>query len=181
MNHKKLALGSIVYFARAGDNIDGAVVSAAIKPDIDPVENWTPIGEVLDLAPKGKRFEEETMTGASGLYQRSDVVVTGFTLDVDVTLNELTELTLESVFGAAGAIPLTGGTAGNFAPGAGGGQIRGWFKCQNYSPGATERLVFDLWGVGTFDTVKFENKIIKPVLKIMMLANPLNTAHASLT
>jgi len=184
MNIRSLLLGSHVLFAREGLTISGTgggTVSQVYKPVVaapsDPPvadPNWPEIGIVADCNIMPKITEEDVMGPMPGRLQRLDVLATSSTLDLSITFKQVNELFFEAALLAAGAI------TGDYQPGVGTGQIRGWIKCQQYDANNVIRNVMDLYVSGVIKTFKADDKSVKPVADFKVIYSALASGTLSL-
>ena len=99
-------IGSFAYLIPLGVTVDGAVVSATVKPDITPLTNWTDynIGSVLGFNPgaetEDRSYKKPNARGGWIKVPRT-VAVADF---VDLKTREMGELLLRLQFGLTDAI-----------------------------------------------------------------------------
>ena len=177
MNVNPLIIGSQLFFARSGATIDGNVVSATSKPDTTPTTNWTNIGRVLSATPQPKLEEEAIIAPSPGAYRRADILTKTVALDLEFQLTDVSELFFEMLLLANGG---TTGITADYQPLSGLGEIRGWFKCQQYDQSNTLRNVFDVWARAKVNAQKMDNNIIKSTMVVNVFDNALNTGTLTL-
>jgi len=146
MAYKTLALSHHLYFVREGDTIDGTTVSSTAKPDNDPAENWPKMGIVKQPRVSNNSTEIEDWEGQPGRLGLVDVHLVKQDITVRWTFDQLNELALEIIWGAAGAIDLGAPGNGVFGVNRQTAPVKGWAKMQSYDQANNLIQTVDLWG-----------------------------------
>ncbi len=144
MNPRDILIGGFAYICRAGTTIDAQTVSATVKPDADPLANWTAgsLGNILDVEFGIEEVDYPVMTllpNGSRVKTPRKIVVADF---VDITCQKMNDLVLELQHGFNAAI--VQGTAQT--PGAKSDRyIDCWLRLQGRAMGNFDLFIQDWW------------------------------------
>lgn len=188
LNQKRLVIGAHLSYSLLGAAITNsggaAVTSTTVKPDGTTPGDWNIFATVVDCNIDNKRTEEDVHVPAPGAYQRDDILTTLILQGLDLTLNEVNELVLQSLLlsGTIGAGSVSGGTVtpATFSPGTTLGEVRGWFRLQNYAQNNSLILDWQFYGRAIVKSLKAENKHVMPKLEIAKFYNALESGSSSL-
>jgi len=140
----EILLGGFGFFVESGTTVDAQTVSALIKPDVDPIENWTAgaLGSILDfkfgIVEEDSSFSRPSPAGGREKVNRK-FVVQDF---VDIETREMAELVWRLQQGFTAKI--VEGTAQT--PGlAVDRKIDGWLRLQGRVLGGLDRFIQDWW------------------------------------
>ena len=162
---RDILLGGFAYFVEAGTTVDALTVSATVKPDVDPIANWTAntLGNILDF--KFGVDEEDhpimrLLPNGSRVKVPRKIVVADY---VDLTSQEMNELCLRLQHGVATKI--AEGTAQT--PGALNDRyIDGWLRLQGRAMGNFDVFIQDWWcQVRLVEGTKADGKFSEPKLR----------------
>lgn len=170
---KDLILGTHLLFARAGDTIDGIVVSSTAKPDTTPEENYTKVASVEDWEPM---FQPKIVTRRSptpGRYQDRASIMTSSEMTYAISLQEWTEMTFAELC-LGGNKPV----AGVFVPGSQTSLLTGWWIMQGYDQNDLPIVTLNVWAEATLKPYKFGEKLDAYALNLRQLYSSLNTGEA---
>jgi hypothetical protein len=169
-----LIIGNNWSFVRGGETVDGGVVSATVKPDIDPVGNW-------NVGPSIERSQIRPLAGSRvtrrapnpGAYAIRSTFTIGRGLQIQLSLQEFSPLAFELLFLAPGKviadaafIPVTKGLDDNTI----------WAKFQMYDQDNTSLFDADLWCSAIIEPVTFGENLDPYALTLTVLDSDLNTA-----
>lgn len=180
-DYEQLIIGSLIYFVREGDTVDGITVGpetvvspAAGKPDVSPVANYPQLGEV-----RAVNFDQETMPieimkirpNGAPRKEVKQLVVADF---MDLTLDAAPDIVGEMLFGIN---KVTAGTPQTpfknmFR------EVNGWLKCVMRRSGiGSDWCLFDVYVTVTLkEKPSFEaGKKVVPVLRCQALNSTLDT------
>lgn len=180
-DYESLILGSLIYFVREGDTVDGITVGpetvvspAAGKPDVDPATNYPQLGEV-----RAVKFEPETIQNEKLVIrpngaprkEMETVVIADF---MDLTLDGAPDLVGEMLFGIN---KVTAGTPQTPFKNTD-RRVRGWLKSVLRRSGiGTDWCLFDIYvEIRLKETPNLEaGKKAFPVLRCQALNSTLDT------
>jgi hypothetical protein len=172
MDH--LIIGSTWRYCRAGDTIDGSVVSATYKPDIDPLANWTagPTIEQSQIVPiRGTTIVRRGPING-GRYGDKAALVIGRALEVKLSLQEFTPLAFELLFNAPAALTADAAYLPNQKTAA---ETLIWAKLQMYNHDDTNIHNCDLWCAVSMEPYQFGEKLDPYALTLRVLHSDYNT------
>jgi hypothetical protein len=176
------ALGTKLMFCRAGDTVDGIVVGPETvsttggKPDTNPTTNWPELGTVTDFEPQNKQTSVTKYKPVPGGMVPRDKILLMNEMTYMVSLQEMSLVVLEILFGASRPDLTTGA----FVPGGMTGLVKGWFKVQQYNQLSALVNSMDIWGSLEIKPYKFQSgKLDDYALEITQLYSTLNTGAIS--
>lgn len=153
--------------------------SASNKPVSTVPANWLPIGTLLKLKYDRGAGYDDVMAPSPAAMARTGKLLKEIKPKFSLTLNEVSEDILGSVFGAA--LP-TDGTP--FTPESDSGLIIGWWQMSWYDQAGNEGVTIEQFGAGMVQSFETDGGQIKPVIEVDVFHNALATGTtllASLT
>lgn len=139
----------------------GSLVAKALKPASAVPAHWFSLGDCLDADYQRNADFDTVIAATGGPYEPTGELYKGSKPKLSVTLNEVSEPTIESVFGTA---QLTNGTAAT--PFASDGQLKGWWQIKKKDTAGNLVLNLEVYGHGHFKGMKAMNGHLKPELEI---------------
>lgn len=157
-------------------------LAAASGPDNQPSStaaiNFTPLGAIEDCNIKPKVDFADYVSPTQNGYVRSERLPKMRQLDLDVTVQDLSEQSYELVF-LSPPIVSTSQTPYAFAPGQGVGYARGWLTLTKYAQGV-QRVIAQIYANIEADAQNFKADAAKPKFNIAVLDNSLATGVLAL-
>lgn len=172
-------IGGFAYFVEAGLTVDAQTIAATVKPDNDPLTNWTDatLGTILNF-----KFGEETSDASymevqpSGGYAKKNrkFVTQDFLI---LQTREMSEIVWRHQMGIAAII--AEGTAQT--PGAKlDRKIEGWLRIQGRNLTGTDRFLIDWWCECRLDNSNaFDEKVVTPTLRFTLIKSVAGVAVAA--
>lgn len=139
----------------------GALVAKLLKPASSVPAHWLSLGDCLEADYQRNADFDAVVAAQNGPYEQTGELYKGSKPKIKVTLNEVSEPTMESVFGTG---QLTNGTAAT--PFAGDGQLKGWWQLKKKDTAGNLILNLEVYGHGHFSGMKAMNGHLKPELEI---------------
>lgn len=164
---RDILLGGFAFFVESGTTVDLQIVSATVKPDMVPPDNWTDatLGNILDF--KYGVDEEDhpilrVLPNGSRVKMPRKIVVSDY---IDITSQEMSELVLRLQHGVTTKI--MEGTAQT--PGALNDRyIDGWLRLQGRAMGNFDVFIQDWWcQVRLVEGTKADGKFSEPKLRFI--------------
>jgi hypothetical protein len=135
---------------------------------------WISVGDIEDMNFNPKRTEEEVFSPSPGNYRLSTILVKTTDLQLDFTLQDMSELFLELLTSSIGPI------VSAYQPYTGSGVLTGWFRVTQFSQADTQNNILEVWGRATADATKFSNELAKGKISLRAMVNPLNSGILTL-
>lgn len=175
---QEILLGGFAYFVESGVTVDAQTVSATVKPDSDPLANWTAgsLGTILEFEFGDEKTDAAYMApqpaGGYAKINKSFVTQDFLTLKA----REMNELVWRLQMGFASKI--TEGTAQTPAAEMD-RKIQGWLRLQGRQIGGLDRFLMDWWcEVRLEGKSKFDDKVASPTLRFTLIRSVAGTAVA---
>lgn len=171
-------IGGFAYFVESGTTVDGATVSATVKPDVDPAANWTAntLGTIMNILYDKEEINDDYMEAlaSGGFAKKNRRFVTQDFLVLET--REQGELVHRLTHGLAAVI--AEGTAQT--PGAQlDRKIEGWLRLQGRQLGGTDRFIGDWWCECRLETkTEYGAKVSQPKLRFTLIRAVSGTAVA---
>lgn len=168
-------LGTHLLFFRNGASFtvpSAGTCSRTTKPGATDT-GWVNLGVLADVQVEKQSQKVELWGPTPGRLRRVKVLETKLSLDVTFTCREISNLSLEAMFGTA---PLANNTA-QWNP-LEGVEIEGWLKGQIYDQGDAQFVILDHWVCLTVDgPVRIDpgEELTSVRMKAYGLHSPLNT------
>jgi len=157
-------------YSEAANAASSTVLPAATVP-----ANWTNIGTLLKLKYSRNASFDDVMAPAPGAMARTGKLLKEMKPSFALTLNEVSEAVLGSVFGVA--LP-TDSTP--FTPESDPGLIVGWWMMSWYDQSSNEGVFIQQYGAGMVKDFETDGGQIKPVIEVDIFRNPLATGTTTL-
>lgn len=166
---QEILLGGFAYFVESGLTVDAQTIAATVKPDVDPLTNWTDgsLGSILNF-----QFGEESMDSPymrplpSGGFEK---VNRKFTVQdwVEIEAREMNELVWRLQHGLAAKIAEgTAQTPGTVLD----RKIEGWLRLQGRIIGGNDRFLQDWWcEVRLIGGTVADGKVSQPKLRFTQI------------
>lgn len=155
----------------------GTTSARTVKPTSAVPAHWLTLGDCVDAEYTRNATFEEVVAAKGGPYEQTDELYKGSRPKLMVTLNEVSEATLESIFATAA---ITNGTPAT--PFASDGQLKGWWQLIKKTTAGETVLLGEFFGHGHFTGMKAANEHAKPKLEIAIFkvtGNALTSTLAS--
>lgn len=182
-NQARLAerlIGLFAFFVENGTTVDTQTVSSTVVPDASPTTNWLKLGTVLPGASFGLEEEDDSYLApsAAGGFEKIDRmnVMQDF---LTMQTREMSGIVDRLQMGLASAIVQGTAQSPHVTKDR---KITGWLLLQARQVGGNGNGTDDfrlLWwcDVRLAEQPKYENKVLSPNLKIIKLANTLNSIN----
>ncbi len=139
----------------------GTLVAKTLKPASAVPAHWLSLGDCLDADYQRNAQFDSVIAAQNGPYEQTGELYKGSAPKITATLNEVSEPTIESVFGTA---QLTNSSAAT--PFASDGQLKGWWQIKKKDTAGNLILLYEIYGHGHFKGMKAMNGHLKPELEI---------------
>lgn len=141
---QEILIGGFAYFVRGGITVDGQTISATIKPDVDPLSNWSSrsLGIITNFQFGVEEQDDSFMECLpSGVWvKRTRKYVTSDFVDLDC--RQMSEIVWQLQHGLTDRPmedePQTSGAAFDR-------KIDGWLRLQGRQLGGYDRFIQDWW------------------------------------
>ena len=160
-------IANYVSFIRDGLTVDSLTVSKTVKPDHDPVTNWTDynLDCVSSIAPSvNNSTVKSRCPNTSGVYVKTDEILTESEILWVATFEELSLLPYELLFGTGA---LTATVQAQVMSGA--APAEGWVWLQQKDHLGNTILDAEFWAIATIQGINFEEDITRPVIQFAMV------------
>ena len=169
--------------AWAGDTLTGLtgfseavnLSSATNKPVSGVPANWPSLGTLLALDYKRNATFDMVKAPSPAALAVTGQLLKEMAPTIEMTLNEVSEDLLGSVFGVA--LPADGTP---FTPESNPGLIVGWWQLSYYDQAANKGVTIEQFGAGSVEDWKTQDGQIKPVVKVQIYRNALATGTSTL-
>lgn len=155
------------------------LASQSVKPVSGIPANWLSIGTLLALDYKRNATFDLVKAPSPGAMAVVGQLLKEMAPTLEMTLNEVSEAILGSVFGTT-----TPTDASDFTPESNAGLILGWWQLNYFDQAANKGVTIEQYGAGMVEEFKVQEGQMKPVLKVQIYRNALaigTTTLASLT
>lgn len=165
----EIIIGGFAYFVEAGLTVDAQTIGPSVKPDNDPLSNWTDhtLGTVLNFKPDNVKIDspylEPQPSGGHALKNRSFVTQDFLVIQT----REMSELVWRLQMGLTAQI--AEGTAQT--PGLElDRKIQGWLRLQGRNLTGYDRFIQDWWCECRLETGNaFDDKVVTPSLRFTLI------------
>lgn len=171
-------IGLFAYFVENGAIVDAQTISSTVFPDASPTTNWPSLGPILPGASFGVEEEDDgylapSLSGGFRKVDRMNVIQDFLTFQC----RNMSAIVDRLQHGLAG--PIVEGTAAT--PFANSNRfVRGWLLIQGRQVGGngtgTDDFRMMIWvDLRLAEQPAFENKVLSPSLKAIVIPNALNS------
>lgn len=171
-------LGGFAYFVESGITVDGQVISATIKPDVDPLANWSSrsLGSILalkhEVKTKDNSYQKPSASGGWEEVPRK-FVIQDF---LDLESREMGEQLLRLEFGL-NAIIAEGTAQTPFADTD--RRIEGWLRLQARQENGQDLAILDFWStMELVSGIVADGKVTQPKFRFTVIKTVSGTAVA---